>query len=107
MLVVQSLGDAYLADPSGGHCEDTPHDLGCHRVNNKMVLLVGVFQVTVGGKGPDEFTPSLLGGEGTADLGGDVLGVLGVEDVFQRQEHIVRALEAVYSVVDRDEADIP
>ena len=68
-------------------------------------MVLRVFQVSVRSKGSHEFAASAFGNETAANLFGDVLGVLGIEDVLQRQHHVILSLEAVHIVVDGNKAD--
>ena len=68
-----------------------------------MAAVSRVFSVAVAGKGPYKFPLLLLGVDGRADLVRNVPGILGVEDIFHGQEHVVAPLPAVHVVVDGDE----
>ena len=68
-------------------------------------MIIGVFQIPVRSKGSHEFAASAFGNETAANLFRDVLGILGIEDVLQRQHHVILSLEAVHIVIDGNKAD--
>ena len=72
-----------------------------------MVVVCRVLLIAIAGKGPHKFAPALFALDGGADLVRDVPGILGVEDIFHGQEHVIPPLFAVHVVVDGDEAHPP
>ena len=102
-LLVQLLGNTDLAHSVFKQGEDAPYHLRRRRVDDQTVMILRVLAVPVAGEGPDELAPLLLGMEGAFDLPGDVLGILGVEQVLQRHHHVVGAAVAVDIVRNGDE----
>ena len=92
-LLVQLLGNTDLAHSVFKQGEDAPHHLRRRRINDQTVVILRVLAIPVAGKSPDEFAPLLLGVERAFDLLGNVSGVLGVEQILQRQGLFGKAVD--------------
>ena len=102
-LVVEHLRYLDLTDPPRGELEDAADDRRGGGVDDKMVVVLRVLEIPVGRECADELAAFLLDGKRAADLAGNVLGILRVEDILEGQEHIVGSLLAVHGVVDGNE----
>ena len=102
-LGVELLGDLNFPPPLFKEIKNPPHHLGSGGINDQMAVVSWVLLVAVAGEGPHKLAPLLFGVDGGAHLVRNVPGVLGVEDVFHGQEHVIAPLLAVHMVVDRDE----
>ena len=103
-LLIEQLGDRYFSHAVLKEGEDARHHGGGSGVHHQPVVVIRVLAVTVRGEGADELPLPLFGAEGTPHFSGDVPGVLLVKDVFDRQQHVVRALLTVDPVVDGQKA---
>ena len=70
-----------------------------------MIVVIGVFQISVRGKCTDKLSALLLRGKRSTNLVRNVFCVLCVKDILQRQKHIIWALQAVHIVIDSNETN--
>ena len=104
VLGIEDLGDLELSKSLFAEIKDPLDHTGGGRIDLQPVVICGVFPIAVAGEGSDKLPAPLLGADGGADLVRNVLGILGVEEVFDGQEHIIAPLLTVHPVVDGDEA---
>ena len=106
-LGIELPGDLDLAPSLLKEVKDPPHHLGRGGINHQTAVVGGVFLVAVAGEGPHKLPPLLLGVDSRSDFVRNIPGVLGIEDVFHGQEHVVAPLPAVHMVIDGDEPHPP
>ena len=102
--MIELSGYGILANAGLKHIEYPLHHFGGALVDHQMVTVMGILTVTIAAERPNKLPLLALGVERAPYFPGNIPGVLGIEYVLYRQQHVICALIAVDIVIDGNEA---